>query len=62
MRMCDRHNRTKATDTMHIKSLECHFDLCRECSEQVVEFMANTKQETVEKPKRNILGLRKNSA
>lgn len=59
MKVCDRHNRTPATDEIHIKSSDTTVDLCSACVEQVQEFISNAKQESVEKPKR---GWFKNSA
>jgi hypothetical protein len=49
MRVCDRHNRTKATDRVHIQSTDTEFDLCAECTDQIRKFISTPKQETVEK-------------
>jgi len=62
MRVCDRHNRKPAKDTIFIESSDTSVDLCAKCIEQITQFISNSRQDEVEKPKRNILGLKKNSA
>lgn len=58
MRVCDRHNRKPATETIHIKSSDATYDLCNDCAAQIEKFISSPKKEAVES-KRNFLGLRK---
>ena len=55
MRVCDRHPRKKATDTIHIKSTDSQYDLCSECADQIAKFISNVKKDSVEK-KRGLFG------
>jgi len=61
MRVCDRHPRKPAKDTIHIKSTDAQYDLCAQCIGEVEKFISNVKKEAVE-PKRNILGMKRKSA
>ncbi len=63
MRVCDRHPRKRATETILMISTDSQFDLCEECANLIEKFISDTKKETVEpKPRRNILGLKRKSA
>jgi len=59
MRVCDRHNRKPATETIHIKSSDTQYDLCSECAGKIEKFISNPKKEDVEPKKRSLLGLKK---
>jgi len=48
MRVCDRHPRKKATDSILLKSTDSQFDLCAECIAEITKFISNVKQENVE--------------
>ena len=58
MRVCDRHNRKPATETIHIKSSDSTYDLCADCAKQIEKFISKSKKEAVES-NRSFLGLKK---
>jgi len=60
MRVCDRHPRKPATDTIHMKSSDSHYDLCEPCAREIEKFISNVRKEGVEK-KRNWLGREKSA-
>ena len=49
MRVCDRHPRKQATDTIKIESTDSEFDLCKQCAEEITKFISNPRKESVEK-------------
>lgn len=60
MRVCDRHPRKPAKDTIHIKSSDAEYDLCGPCISEIEKFISDTKKEAVEK-KRNFFGREKSA-
>ena len=48
MRVCDRHPRKPATDTIVLKSTDSQFDLCESCTMEIAKFITNVKKEAVE--------------
>lgn len=62
MRVCDRHPADKAADSIRIESDDTEADLCAVCIALVREFLGKPEQKSVdpEKPRRGLLGLRKN--
>lgn len=62
MRVCDRHPAERAADDITFGNDDTHADLCSACIAMVRDFIGKPEQKTVdpEKPKRSILGLRKN--
>jgi len=61
MRVCDRHPRKPATDTIVLKSTDSTFDLCETCTIEIAKFLSNAKKEAVE-GKRSFFGRDKKSA
>ena len=55
MRVCDRHPRKKATDSILLKSTDSQFDLCDDCAAQIAKFISNVKKESVDQ-KRGFFG------
>ena len=62
MRVCDRHPTEKAADGIALLNDDTRADLCAACVAMVRDFLGKPEQKSVdpEKPKRSILGLRKN--
>lgn len=60
MRVCDKHPRKKAVDSVILKSTDSHFDLCEQCILEVTKFLSKPKQVAVE-PKRSIFGREKSA-
>ena len=60
MRVCDRHPRKKATDTIILKTTDSQFDLCESCTMEIAKFISSVKKETVE-PKRGFFGKEKSA-
>lgn len=58
MRVCDRHPRKKATDSIILKSTDSQFDLCEQCTIEITKFISNVKKESVE-GKRGFFGNKK---
>lgn len=55
MRVCDRHPRKKATDSIVLESTDSRYDLCNQCTIEIVKFISNVKKDSVEK-KRGLFG------
>jgi len=51
MRVCDRHPRTKATDSLVFKITDWHFDLCADCVKEIEKYIKNPRKESVERKK-----------
>ena len=47
MRVCDRHPRKPATDTIILTSTDSQFDLCESCTMEIAKFISNVKKEAV---------------
>ncbi len=60
MRVCDRHPRKRATDSITLKSTDSEFDLCEQCTIEITKFISNVKKESVDQ-KRGFFG-KKNPA
>ena len=52
MKVCDRHPRTAAVDSIKMAVTDCTYDLCQACSELLLTFLGDIEQETVEPPKK----------
>ena len=61
MRVCDRHPRSKATDTVHIASHDAYFDLCEQCTNEIMRFISKPKAVVTMKKGNGILGRTKDS-
>ena len=48
MRVCDRHPRKKATETIKIGSTDAEYDLCKPCAEEIDKFISSPRKEGVE--------------
>jgi len=62
MRVCDRHPRSKATDFVRIESHGAEFDLCEQCTNEILLFISKPKAVVNMKKANGILGRVKNSA
>lgn len=53
MRICDRHEakKVKATDILHLKSTEEHFDLCQDCVEEIKVLLGKPAKKAKKKEK-----------
>jgi len=60
VKVCDRHPRKKATDTIVLTSTDSRFDLCESCTIEIAKFISDVKKDSVEK-KRGLFG-KKNPA
>ena len=49
MKVCDRHPRKPAKETIHIKSTDSQYDLCESCAKEIEKFISNPKKESVER-------------
>ena len=61
MKVCDRHNRTRAVTTVVIQSTDTHLDVCDECLFALMEWIGDVNKATVE-PKKKKKGIFKNLA
>jgi hypothetical protein len=50
MRVCDRHPEKRAVDSMQTAGSGMDVDLCSKCITEVENWLANQKQEEIEKP------------
>lgn len=63
MRVCDRHTDRPSAEKLSLFSEGIDADLCAECKALVLQFLGHSEKKPIdptEKPKRSILGLRKN--
>jgi hypothetical protein len=60
MKVCDRHPRKPAKESITIKSSDSHYDLCDACAHEIEKFISDVKKESVE-PKRKFFGKKKSA-